>query len=378
MNRPDMQRPKSSSRSMLVMGLALMAGCLVATGMMIHKRSSVDGMKKALSLKQTEGRTVQVHKVALSSPIRPIQIQGEALPLLNSTLYSKTSGIVSELKAERGDQVKKGQILARLASPELDQDLRGAEADATLKTANAERAKMLIGERIISRKDFDTALAEQKVSLARLSGLKAQREYLLIRAPFDGTVTARFADPGTLVQNASSNQTSAQPLFTIARLDKLRITLFLDQRIAARVKKDTQATVMIPGQKDQGVDATISRVTGQVDPKTRMMLAEIDLDNSKGIFLAGSLVSVKIKVKFPQFPEVPVEAIIRKGEEAQLAVVEKDNSLKMRKIVIADEDPKLARIKEGLELGEQVTLNTSRFAADGVKVKVANKMGTKR
>src|SRR5207253_3116298 len=145
------------------------------------------------------------------------------------------------------------------------------------KRLDAERARTLVKRDMIAQQDADQAETDAEVAEANVKALATMKAYEVIRAPFAGTVTARYADPGALLQNAANSQTSALPLVTISQTERLRVYAYLDQRDAPFVHVGDGADVRLLERPGVALPGRVSRLSSELDPKTRMMLIEIDL-----------------------------------------------------------------------------------------------------
>ncbi len=314
------------------------------------------------------GPEVRVISAKRSSEERMVSLTGEARPFAAVTLYSKVSGYLKEIRVDKGDRVKAGQVLAIIESPELDRQYESAVVDAQDKRRDAAREKTLVEKNLVSRQDADHAEAAARVAEANAEALKTQKEYEILRAPFPGTVTARFADQGALVQNAANSQTTALPLVTLSQTDKLRIYVYLDQKDAAFVRIGNGAELSDSSRPDVRLAASIARISGELDPKTRTLLAELDVDNQQGLLLAGSFVQVSLKLKTAPSIEIPAEALLMKEDKAFVAVITQGNKVNFRPVVVADSDGKTVQISSGLEEGQQLVLNPGFGITNGAQV----------
>ena len=235
------------------------------------------------------GPEVRVTAAKLSAGARSVSIVGEARPYASVTLYSKVSGYLKEVRVDKGDRVKAGQILAVIESPELDRQYDAALAHAVDKRRDANRSKLLVAKGYISRQDADHADTAASQSESNAASLKTQKDYEILRAPFAGTVTARFADPGALLQSAVSSQTTALPVVTVSSTEKLRVYIYLDQRDAVYVRAGDPVEIADSARPDIRLPASVTRMSGELDSRTCTLLTEIELDNRKGTILAGVL-----------------------------------------------------------------------------------------
>src|SRR6202012_4593702 len=138
--------------------------------------------------------------------------------------------------------------------------------------------------------------------------LAQQKSYEVLRAPFAGTVTARYADPGALVQAATGASTGALPLVTISTPERLRVYVYVDQRQAGSVRIGDAALVSLSDRGDAHIEGHVARLSSELDPHTRMMLVEVDVDNKDGAIVPGSFVTVTLSLATPPEIEIPVEA----------------------------------------------------------------------
>ncbi len=174
-----------------------------------------------------------------------------------------------------------------------------------------------------------------------------------------------------MLQSAANSQTTALPLVTLSRTDKLRVYIYLDQKDAAYVRIGDRAEISDASRPEVMLPAaSITRISGQLDQVTRTLLAELDVDNKQGLLLAGSFVRVQLKFKTAPSVEIPAEALLMKGDKAFVAVVTEGNKVHFRPVVVADSDGKTVRIGSGVLEGEQLVLNPGFDITDGMQVQV--------
>jgi RND family efflux transporter MFP subunit len=310
------------------------------------------------------GRRVRVARAALSSSERVVEVQGEARPFASVTLYAKVSGYLKQIKVDKGDRVRAGDVIGTIESPEIDRQYDAAVADARYKRANADRAAALAGPGVVAAREADAQVGQAQVAEATVQALGTQRSYETLRAPFAGTVTARFADPGALVQNAANAQTSALPVVTVSDTTRLRVYVYVDQRDAASVHPGDSAEVSIPD--GPRLLARVTRRADELDPKTRTMLVEVDVDNRDGGVVAGSFVWVKLKVRSAPLVQVPAAALDLRGKAARVGLVT-NGYLAMRPVEVADLDGAIVRLRAGVANGDWVALDAGDLE-DGARV----------
>jgi membrane fusion protein, multidrug efflux system len=314
------------------------------------------------------GSRVLVATATTAPPERTLVLQGEVHPFATVTLYGKVAGYLGEVRVDKGDRVRAGQLIATILSPELDQQVTAARADARNKRRQAQRMQALAGPGVVAVQDVDAASAGADVAEAQEAALRTQDTYRTLRAPFAGIVTARFADPGALIQSAAGAQAGALPVVTIANTQRLRIYVYLDQASAPFVKIGDAAEVRVAERPGWSRPAKVARASGELTPRTRTMLTEIDVDNADGALLPGSFVEVAIKIKVPTLVQIPAEAVITRGTQPFVAVVDDGSRLRIRPLHLADDDGETARVLDGLRAGETVALHVGEGVEDGALV----------
>lgn len=311
---------------------------------------------------------VQAVRAQVGSTYRPISLVGDARPFTQVVLYSKISGFLKTIHVDKGDQVTKGQLLAVIESPELDRQYDAAVADAKDKLQDAQRARTLYQTGAMSLQDAQRIEAAAKVAENTAESLKAQKDYEKIIAPFSGVVTARYADPGALIQSATSTQTTALPIISLAQVDKLRVYAYADQSVAGMVKEGDKAYVADPAWPDAKIEGAVTRISGELDSKTRTLLVEIDVDNQSNKILAGSAVKVTLFIKTPEAVQVPASALITKDDKHYVGVITSDNRFRLRPVTLSYSDGKILSLSSGVKPGELIAVNVRNTLADGDKV----------
>jgi membrane fusion protein (multidrug efflux system) len=363
---------KDGRRALYWIGVLGVLGTLVGASLLAFLRSSrVEEDAKARTLEVKAGPRIQTVEVSRGGGDRDLLLQGEARPYLSVTLYAKVSGYLREVRVDKGDAVKQDQVLAVIESQELDREYEAEVADAKYKRDNAKRMDALAATGVASASDAELARSSADIAIANVATLATQKSYELLKAPFSGTVTARYADPGALVQQATAAQSSALPLVTVSEIDRLRVSVYVDQRDAPFVREKDEAAVSLPERPGLKLLGKVSRVSHELDPRTRMMLAEIDLDNRDGAVVPGSFVQVKLKVQVPGGLSLPVEALVLRGRKPFVAVVSAENKVTYVPVTLADNDGQRAYIKEGVREGQRVALNLGDSLKDGDAVRPA-------
>jgi len=352
-----------------LLGLAGAAVAILLVFLLFISRSSQAKTETASRQAAIQaGPRVGVLRATRSAGTRKMQLEGEARPFASVTLYAKVSGYLKELRVDRGDAVEANQVLAVIESPELDRQYEGALADAQNKKAMAKRTDALVPSGVVSTQEADVARTNAEMAQAAVEARKSQKSYEILRAPFRGTVTARYADRGALVQNATNSQTSALPVLTVSQNERLRVFVYLDQRAAGSVQVGDPVEIRVPERPGVIRNGKLARLSRELDAKSKTMLAEIDLDNAKGEIIPGSFVLVSLQLSTPSLVEIPFEALVFRGTDPFVAVVDSEMRVKYRPVKIADQDGQKAQLLDGLSEGELVALNLGESISEGDKV----------
>jgi membrane fusion protein, multidrug efflux system len=358
------------ARRLYVVALAWIVAATVGVGLLASRRSAASRAEIAARTHAREtGPRIVVATASATPPQRLLQLQGEVHPFASVTLYAKVAGYLGAVRVDKGDLVSAGQLIATIVSPELSQQVLAARADALNKRRQAKRLQVLARPGVVSAQDVETAASGADVAEAMAASLRDQNAYRLLRAPFSGTITERFADPGALIQSATGGQSGALPVVTIADTARLRIYVYLDQSSAPFVKVGDRATIRTPERPGWSRVAKVARMSGELTARTRTMLTEIDMDNTDGLIVPGSFVEAEIAIAVTSSVEVPAEALVSKAGASFVAVVGADNRLHFRPVHLATDDGERARLLDGLQAGEIVALNVGESLEDGALIR---------
>ncbi len=357
------------SKLLFIIGLLAVTGSVAMAATLIWKQqSSLISEEKLRKNALREGRKVRVVRAEKSSRLQSVELTGEAHPYATVTLYAKISGYIQEIKVDKGDQVESGQLIAIIDSPELHRQHEGALADADNKRLDAQRYQQLLNSGSVSQHSADTMHTTAKVAEEAAAAMEVQKYYELVRAPFSGTISARYVDPGALVQSATSSQTTALPIVTLSQIDRLRVYVYPDQRTASLVKIGDRVEISDSSRPDVKLPATVTRTSKELDPKTRTLLVEIDLKNESEQILAGSFVQVTLFVQSPETMEIPAQGLLMQENKAFAPIVSAEDKVVFRRVSIYDTDGRKVRLLSGLSPGDRVVLNPSESLREGETV----------
>jgi membrane fusion protein, multidrug efflux system len=339
----------------------------------------IQGQQHTVSAPDTEGKQasstkaqpVQVVKVQRRDISRTLTLPANISPWYQATLYGKVSGYVKLIGVDKGDVVKKGQLLAVTEAPEIEDQYKQAQADYDIKQVTYERYLSVWKENhdIIAKQDVDVAKAAADSAKHLRDSRKSLLDYTKVYAPFDGVITARFADPGALIQAATSS-TQATPLFTIMDMETVRVYVNVPQESAEWAKPGIPVTVVVRESNDEAVESTITRTTEALDPATRTLLVEIDVPNRERRLQPGMFVNASLHLeRHPNALAVPPAAIVpgKDGKEKAVFVVS-NNTVKRTPVKTGIDDGLMLEILEGLTGDDDVVVVGKSGLADGQTV----------
>lgn len=335
--------------------------------------------------------------VALVEPKREdgaseIMLPGNIQAHTVAPIYARTTGYVKAWYHDIGTHVRKGDLLAIIETPELDQqlsqskaDLASAESNAALAKVTANRYQGLLRQNAVSQQDTDNALAQMQARNAEVSSAQANVRRLeelvsfeKIVAPFDGVVTARNLDVGQLVTTGGSTTTPGagivtgnKPMFEVSAVQSLRVYVNIPQVYAPDAKNGVTATLTLPQYPGRSFKGKLVRTSDAVDPATRTLLGEVEVENRSGELLPGSYTQVHLNVSsaVPALA-IPVSATILEPDGLHVAVVDSNQRAHLVRVTPGRDSGATIEILAGLEPGQKVIANPPDSLMDGEQVRV--------
>ena len=338
-----------------------------------HTVSAPDLGEKTASTAKVQA--VQVLKVQRRDISRTLTLPANISPWYQATLYGKVSGYVKWIGVDKGDVVKKGQLLAVTEAPEIEDQYKQAQADFEIKQVTYQRYLSVWKDNpdIIAKQDVDVAKAAAESAKHLRDSRKSLLDYTKVFAPFDGTITARFADPGALIQAAATSSTQATPLFTIMDMESVRVYVNVPQESAEWAKPGVPVTLVTPELSEQPIESAVTRTTEALDPATRTLLVEIDVPNKERRLQPGMFVNASLHLqRHPNALAVPPAAIVpgKDGREKAVFVVS-NNTVKLTPVKTGIDDGLMLEILEGLSGDDDVVVVGKSSLVDGQTVQAS-------
>jgi RND family efflux transporter MFP subunit len=374
----------------VVLAFLLLVGFIVAYLVRRHDDETADRQASAVSDARV---TLDVVSVQPSPNNYPLSLPGETAGWYQSTIYARVEGYVGSWSADIGDRVKQGQVLAKIETPDLDQQLNAAHAKAAASEAQVQVVESdvsiakLTYERwrdspkgVVSEQEREEKKATYDSAVAHLAEAKAQAQldeaevgqytaletFKRVTAPYDGVITSRRIDIGDLITSGSSANTTS--LYSIAQSNIIRVFVDVPQKAAAEMVVGLAAHAtsnQFPGRIFHG---KVARSSMSLDPRTRTQRTEVDIQNPDLSLVPGMYVEVTFELNQRGLVQVPAAAILFRPSGLQVAVVGGGDKIEFRPVAIAKDDGDTVELASGVKSGERVALNISSAVMPGEQV----------
>jgi RND family efflux transporter MFP subunit len=364
---------------LIVVIAVLVAGFVVIRG--IHSRIDAAASIKERTLEQAIPSVSVIH--AKRGELKEeISLPGNIMAFVDAPVYARTSGYLKKWYTDIGTRVKTGELLAEIDSPEVDQQLAQAKAQLATAQANLKLAEVTMNRDLgmmkdaIPRQDVDNAIGAWEADKATVESQAANVKHLeqlvafeKVFAPFDGLITARNTDTGQLVN--AGNGGVAQELFRISATDKLRIFISVPQSYSSAAAPGVGADLTLIEAPGKHYAGKVARNTGSIDPTTRTLLTEVDIDNGSGQLMPGAYAEVHLKLPAATAAlVVPVTALIFRAEGLQVAVVRNGNRAELVHVTQGRDFGTEVEITSGITAQDAVIINTPDSLTSGAVVRV--------
>jgi RND family efflux transporter MFP subunit len=372
-----------SKRPLVIGAIALaVAGAVVIAGL-ATRHSQAEQLKQTAAERAVPTVSLVAMKDIAGSPMElPARIEAWS----RAPIYARVSGYLQAWRVDIGAPVKAGQVLATIETPDLDQDLRQAQAQLAVARSNlalsestAKRWQSLVAQQAVSKQEADEKQGDFVSKQSTVQALQASVErqqalkrYTQLVAPFDGVVTARNTDVGALV-NAGSGGAAGSELFVVSDLRRLRVYVQVPQRQLAQIHPGSTARVSVPERPDSAYQAKVQSLAQAINAGSGTMLVQLVVDNPKGELLPGAFATV-------QFDQVavagnavviPPGALITGRNGTQVAVLDAGNRVRIRKVAIARDLGNAIELGAGVTRADRIIDSPPDGLADGEQVRLA-------
>jgi RND family efflux transporter MFP subunit len=336
---------------------------------------------------QTTASAVPIVAVIHATPLNADS--GLVLPaalqaFVEAPIYARTNGYLKKWYKDIGSNVKQGELLAEIDTPEIDQQLSQARADLSTAQANVDLSKTtaaryqdLIKTDSVSKQEVDNAVGDYSAKKAMVQSAEANVKRLedleafkRVYAPFTGVITKRNVDPGMLIN--SGNGGAAQELFDLAQLDPIRAFVAVPQTFSSSVRTGQHACIELAEMSGEKFCGQVARTADSIDPATRTLRTEVDVPNPSGKLFPGAYAEVHFDVKTTgNLLSLPVSSVLFRPDGTMVAVVGSDNKIQLKRIVIGRDYGTTVEVLQGLDASDSVVDNPPDSMEAGQQVHVA-------
>jgi RND family efflux transporter MFP subunit len=356
-------------RSVAVWGPIAAAGVLalfVVIGVWRHMRAHNEQEDFA---QQINRLTVDVVNAQRDEKPKDLVLPGTFQALKQTTIYPRSNGYVESWKVDIGDNVQAGQLLAEIATPEVDQQLAQARAQEEIAKVTADRWRDLVQKNVVSKQEYDQNEKAYEAAKANLQQLQKIQGFQQILAPFAGKIAARNIDVGTLVTAGTGN--SGTPLFNLVQSDVLRVYVFAPQENAPSIHEGLEAKILLEEYPGQEFDGKVTRTAGALDPQSRTMQVEVQVPNHDGKLYSGMYGEVKFLLVDQNAPiVVPANAFLFRKEGPQVATIENKDRIHWQNIRVGRDFGDRIEVIDGLKENTKVVMNPTDDLREGIQVEV--------
>ena len=309
---------------------------------------------------------------------QPLTLPGTLLGIIESTVYARSNGYVVRWVKDIGSTVKKGELLAEIAAPEIDQELSQAvsardqaAASASLAKSTADRWQALRQRDAVTQQDLEERMSAYNQAAANLAAANANvgrlrklQGFNQVLVPFDGVVTRRNIDVGDLVNGGNAG--TGQALFAVAQVDPLRLYVFVPQVYAHQIKVGDAVTVTLAERVGEQYRGAVARTARAIDTATRTMQVEIRVPNPSNALITGSYVQVTLPINADaQALVVPTNVLLFRPDGTRVALVDAGGKVHLTTVKLGTDFGSSVEVLSGLKASDRVILNPADSLADG-------------
>ena len=376
------EEPRLTRGSWIGMAIvAVIIAAVVIFGVMARR-----GSERVLE-KETAASAIPSVNVVYPTPSTlssELALPGNTQAFTDTPIYSRTNGYLKSWHFDIGSHVRKGQLMAEIETPEVDQqlqvaqaDLKSAEANLDLANTTSTRYQNLLKTNSVSKQETDVAMSDASAkkaavdaSMANVRRLQQLQSFEKVYAPFDGIVTARNTDIGRLI--SAGQNTMPQELFHLAAIGKIRVYVAVPEAYSAAIKVGGKASLTLDEYPGRSFEGTIARNSNAIDQASRTLNVEVDVDNPKGELLPGAYVFVHFKVPMRAASlMIPSNTLLFRSEGLRVGVV-RDGRVQLVPVKIGHDAGATVEIASGLTANDAVILDPSDSLASGQEVQIAN------
>ena len=367
----------------LLVGLIIVLGLGLGIYLLAINPRLQNGRELAALAAAAGQKKVIVVKPTQTDATAPLILPGNIQANRSASIYARVDGYLKQWYVDIGDHVHEGQVLADIEAPQIDADLREAQAhlelaQANLKLAqtNSARSQQLFANKVNSQQELDTVLATEQVQQANednaaagLENAKEMKAYEQVRAPFDGVITARYIDVGSLVTSGSGR--TVQKLFDLAQSNPVRVFVNVPQSDVSRIGAGATARVAVDEYPGETFSGKVTRDAGAFDQSSRTILLQIDVANPNGRLYAGMYARVTLtEPSTVRLMYLPDNTILIDSKGPRVATVDGSGKIHFKEVILGRDFGAKVQILTGLDPADLVVQNPTDDLEEGMEVSV--------
>ena len=375
------EEKKGRSRFIVTSAIAVILVCAASTGIVLAYQMRLQRQTGELNSQVDRGPRVLVEPIHPSETSHVYEVPITVRGYVQTPIYAKIPGYLKTIYVDKGDRVKKGQVVAILESPETDKQVADALANYKLQTVTYDRYWYLYQQYVVPRQTADNWEASMLEAKALYQQDLAMQAYEVVHAPVDGVITARYFDPGAMIPAATapvsptaanpgfSTNTTSSPIVQVATLQPLRIYAYVPQPLSPLIHDGDHASVTVNEYPGQQFDGTVTRHPQALFEASRTMLVEVDLPNDDLKLMPGmyGMVQLTTSANTAAGLVAPDDSLVFKDDKVYLPVV-RDNRLYLAQVHLGYDDGIDVVVSGDVHDGDLVAMSIGQAVSDGEPV----------
>jgi len=385
---PDQQKQASGSKGKRLLWFLVIPALLACFAFVTAYARRKSNESLAATTKTLALQNVNVIHAELGSPVTDLTVPGTVQAFSESPIYARINGYLRVWNADIGTHVRKGQLLAAIEAPEVDQQLRQAramlaqaQANLELATVTSARYRDLIKSNSVSQQEVDnnnqnlnSQTANVQAASAEVGRLQQMQGFEKIYAPFDGVITARKTEVGDLI-NAGNSGVGAE-LFRISNIATMRVYVNVPEVYSELIAPSVRASMEVVSLSNRQFTGSVARTSHSIGVNSRTLLTEVDVPNPKGELFPGAYAQVHFHLSLKTAPLVlPGNTIFFQAQGPQVGVVDSQNRVELRKVTLGRDFGNKVEILSGINQPDAVIANPPDYLVDGMYVAVQTPQG---
>jgi membrane fusion protein, multidrug efflux system len=373
------EKRRGRRRFVIASAIAVVLVCATSAGIVLAYQMKLRSQAEQIGAQADRGPRVLVEKIHSSVSAREYEIPITVRGYVETPVYAKIPGYLKTIYVDKGDRVKKGQVIAILESPETDKEVADALANYKLQAITYKRYQYLFEQQVVPQQTADNWHASMLQAQAFYQQNLAMQGYEVVRAPVDGIITARYFDPGAMIPAATTpvsatagpgfpTNTTSSPIVAMATLQPLRIYAYAPQPLTPLIHDGDHASVTVAEYPGQEFEGTVTRHPDALDEGSRTMLVEVDLPNSDLKLMPGMYGNVRLTTAAGTGALVaPDDSLVFKDDKIYLPIV-RDNRLHLAEVQLGHDNGVDVVVSGDVRDGDLVAMSVGQAVDDGEPV----------